>query len=98
MLVVEDKLLSSQQLDFIRSEGELKCCLLYGFSEVLQASSESVKTCIGELDWPKCVGKLGWSKWVGMLGWLELACPTACACLFKLIPGVLSKILSPLKR
>ena len=29
-LVVEDKLSSSQQLDFIRSEGELKCCALYG--------------------------------------------------------------------
>ena len=44
--------------------------------------------------WPKCVGKLGWFKWVGMLGWLELACPTACACLFKLRPGALSKTLS----
>ena len=29
-----------------------------------------------------------------MLGWLELACPTACTCLFKLRPGVLSKTLS----
>ena len=30
-LVVEDKLSSIRQLDFIRSEGELKCCTLYGF-------------------------------------------------------------------
>ena len=29
--------------------------------------------------------------WIGVL---ELACPTACACLFKLRPGVLSKTLS----
>ena len=29
-LLTEDKLLSSQQLDFIRSEGELKCCTFYG--------------------------------------------------------------------
>ena len=49
---------------------------------------------MGELGWPKCVGKLGWFKWVGVLGWLELACPTACACLFKVRPGVLSKTLS----
>ena len=43
-----------------------------------------------ELGWPKCVGKLGWVKWVV----LELACPTACTCLFTLRPGVLSKTLS----
>ena len=46
----------------------------------------------GELVWPNCVGKLGWVKW----GMLELACPTACTCLFKVRPGVLSKILSHL--
>ena len=45
---------------------------------------------MGELSWPKCVGKLGWFKW----GELELACPTACACLLKVRPGVLSKTLS----
>ena len=48
---------------------------------------------MGELDWPKCVGMLGWGKWLGMLGWLELADPTTVACLFKVRPGVLSKIL-----
>ena len=42
------------------------------------------------MGWPKCVGKLGWVKW----GMLELACPTACACLFKVVPGVLSRTLS----
>ena len=52
------------------------------------------KNCTGKLGWPKCVGKLGWFKWVGILGWLELTCPTACTCLFKLRPGVLCKILS----
>ena len=30
----------------------------------------------------------------GVLGWLELACPAACTCLFKVRPGVLSKTLS----
>ena len=30
---------------------------------------------------------------VGVLELLELACPSACACLFKLRPGVLSKTL-----
>ena len=45
---------------------------------------------MGELGWPKCVGRLGWVKW----GAMELACPTACMCLFKLRPGVLSKTLS----
>ena len=49
---------------------------------------------MGELGWPKSVGMLGWSKWLGMLGWLELACPTAWECLFKVRPGVLSKTLS----
>ena len=49
---------------------------------------------MGELAWSKCVGMLVWFKWVGMLGWLELACPTAWACLFKVRPGVLIKILS----
>ena len=44
--------------------------------------------------WPKCVGMLGWFKWVRVLGWLELACPTACTCLFKVRPGVLSNTLS----
>ena len=43
---------------------------------------------MGEMGWPKCVGMLGWFKWVGVLGWLELGCPTACACLFKLRLGV----------
>ena len=47
-----------------------------------------------ELDWTKCVGVLGWFKRLGILGWLELACPTAVACLFKVRPKVLSKILS----
>ena len=28
------------------------------------------------------------------MGVLQLACPTACACIFKLRPGVLSKTLS----
>ena len=49
-----------------------------------------MKTAWGELGWPKCVGKLGWVN----RGVLELACPAACACLFKLRPGVLSKTLS----
>ena len=49
---------------------------------------------MGELGLPKCVGKPGWFNWVGMLGWLELTCPTACTCLFKLRPSVLSKTLS----
>ena len=49
---------------------------------------------MGELSWPKSVGMLGWFKWLRMLGWLELACPTAWACLFKVRPGVLSKTLS----
>ena len=31
---------------------------------------------------------------VGVLGWLELAFPTACACLFKVRLDVLSKTLS----
>ena len=36
-----------------------------------------------------------WVGWNGeMLDWLELACPTTWACLFKVIPGVLSKTLS----
>ena len=48
------------------------------------------ENCLGELGWPKCVGKLGWVN----RGVLELACPAACACLFKLRPGVLSKTLS----
>ena len=48
-----------------------------------------MKICVGEFGWPKCVGNLGWVKW----GVLELAHPTACACLFKLRQGVLSKIL-----
>ena len=51
---------------------------------------------MGELGWPKYVGKLGWFNWVGVLGWLELAYPTACACLFKVRPGVLSETLSHL--
>ena len=34
-MVVEDKLSSSLQLDFIRSEGELKNSALYGFQDVL---------------------------------------------------------------
>ena len=29
----------------------------------------------------------------GVLGWLGLACQKACTCLFKVIPGVLSKTL-----
>ena len=45
---------------------------------------------MGELGWPKCVGMLGRVKW----GVLELACPTACACLFKVRLGVLSKTMS----
>ena len=49
---------------------------------------------MGELVWPKCVGMLGWFKWVWVLGWLELAFPTACSCLYKVRPGVLSKTLS----
>ena len=49
---------------------------------------------MGELGWPKCLGKLGWFNWVGVLCRLELACPTACACLLKVRPGVLSKTLS----
>ena len=89
-----EKLSSSQQLDFIRSEQELKSCALYGFQEVLCACSEPVKNCMGELGWPKCVGNLGWLNWVGMLCWLGLACHTVCASLFKVRPVVLSKTLS----
>ena len=48
-----------------------------------------MKNYVGELGSSKCVGKLGWVKW----GKLELACPTACACLFKVRPGVFSKTL-----
>ena len=33
-------------------------------------------------------------SWDDLMGVLELACPTACACLFKLRPGVLRKTLS----
>ena len=68
ILVVEDKLSSSQQLDFIRSEGELECSTFYGFHEVLCTCPESVKNCMGESGWLTCVGVLGWFKWVGMLG------------------------------
>ena len=32
-------------MDFIRSEGELKNCALYGFYEVLRACSEPVRRC-----------------------------------------------------
>ena len=46
--------------------------------------------CIGLNVW----GKLGWFKWMRVLGSLELAHPTACTCLFKLRPGVLSRALS----
>ena len=35
-----------------------------------------------------------WDYLIGVLDLLELACPTTCACLFKLRPGVLSKTLS----
>ena len=48
------------------------------------------ENCLGELDWPECVGKFSWVNRVV----LELACQTACTCLFKLRPGVLSKTLS----
>ena len=51
--------------------------------EVLCTCSEPVKNCMEQLGWLKCLGMLGWFKWVGVLGWLELACPTACTCLFK---------------
>ena len=33
-------------------------------------------------------------SWDDLMGVLELACPTACTCLLKLRPGVLSKTLS----
>ena len=33
-------------------------------------------------------------SWEDLMRMLKLACPTACACLFKLRPGVLSKTLS----
>ena len=36
------------------------------------------------------MGKLGWVKW----GVLELVCPTACTCLLKVGPDILSKTLS----
>ena len=36
-----------------------------------------------------CLGMLGWVN----MGQLELTCPTACACLFKVRPGVFSKTL-----
>ena len=52
------------------------------------------ENCMGELGWSKCVGMLGWFTLVGVLGRLELACPTVCAYLFKVRPGVLSKTLS----
>ena len=93
-MVVEDKLVPCQQLDFIRAEGELKCGTLCGLYEVLCTSSEPVKNCMGELGLPKYVGMLGWFKWVGMLGWLQLAFRTAWTCLFMVRPGVLNKILS----
>ena len=44
---------------------------------------------MGELGLSKCVEKSGLVKWEV----LELACPTACACLFKVRPGVLSETL-----
>ena len=49
---------------------------------------------MGDLGWPKSVGMLGWFKRVGISGLLELTCPTACTCLFKVKSGVLSKTLS----
>ena len=49
---------------------------------------------MGVLGWLNCMGMLGWFKWVGVLGWLELACPTACTCLFKVRLEVLNKTLS----
>ena len=52
------------------------------------------ENCMWDLCWPRCVGMLGWFKLVEVLACLELACPTACVCLFKLRPGVLSKTLS----
>ena len=48
----------------------------------------------GGVGWPKCVGRSGLFNWVGVLCWLESACPTACACLFKVRSGVLSQTLS----
>ena len=44
-----------------------------------------LRTCeklCGGLGQSRCVGKLFWIKW----GKLELACPTACACLFEVRP------------
>ena len=49
-----------------------------------------MKNCVEKLGWPKCVGKLGWIN----SEVLEVACPIACTCLFKVRPGVLSKTLS----
>ena len=56
-----------------------------------------LRTC--EKLWGRWIGLNMQGCWVGLngkwlLGWLELACQTACACLFKVRPGVLSKTLS----
>ena len=48
-----------------------------------------MKNCVGELGWPKCVGKLVWAN----REVLELACPIAGTCLFKVRAGVLIKTL-----
>ena len=62
-------------------------CLLWGLRGSV-SMLRTCKNCMGELGWPKCVGKLGWFNWVGVLCWLELAHPTACACLFKVRLGI----------
>ena len=67
-------------------------CLLW----VLRGSMSMLRTCEklhGSVGLDELYGMLGWFKWVGVLGWLELACPTACICLFKVRLGVLSKTL-----
>ena len=59
-------------------------CLLW----VLRGSMSMLRTC------ENCMGVLHWLNCMGMLAWLELACPTACTCLFKVRLGVLSNTLS----
>ena len=61
-----------------------------GSKRFYEHAQKPVKNCVWVLGGPKCVDKLGWVN-MGVLG---LACPTACTCLFKVRPGVLSKTLS----
>ena len=54
------------------------------FLWVLRGSMCMPRTCEklhGGVKLAELYGVVRLFKWLGMLGWLELACPTACACL-----------------